>query len=303
VVLTSSVAQRLGVKEEWILQRLGPVRQRHALAEGERITDLASLAARRAIEDAGLEPADIDLVVAATTTHDDLLPNMAPLVAGDVGTDRAGAFDVGAACAGFISALSIGASQIESHRAEAVLAIGTDGVSRFVDPDDRGTAALFGDGAGAVVLRADDDARIGPCRLWSDAVGRDTIRMTRERPLLHMEGLEVYRFAVAALTEATRALLEEAGLTVADVDLFVYHQANSRILRAVADRLELADHQRVESIATTGNTSAASIPLALAAARDEQRLQPGVRVLLGAIGAGFIWGTCLVQWGGNGAPG
>lgn len=296
VVSNATVAEHLGVKEEWIVQRLG-IHDRHVLAEGERLTDLAVLAGQRALDDAGVDAGDVDLVVVATTTQDELLPNMAPLVAAGVGTRRAGAFDVGAACTGFLSALSIGASQIETSRAQTVLAVGTDALSRYVDPDDRSTAAVFGDGAGAIVLRADEGARVGPCRLWSDTFGEDLIRLPLEEPVLYMEGLETYRFAVTALTDATRELLASAELETSEIDLFVYHQANARILASVADRLGLEDRQRVVSLASTGNTSAASIPLALASAVADGRLRPGARVLLGAMGAGFLWGTCLLEWG------
>ncbi len=302
VVHNATVAERLGVKEEWIVQRLG-IHSRHVLAEGERLTDLAVLAAGRALENAAIDPTEIDMVMVATTTPDELLPPMAPLVATGVGARGAGAFDLGAACTGFLIGLSLGASQIETGRADTVLVVGTDALSRFVDPDDRGTAALFGDGAGAVVLRADERARFGTCRLWSDASGAHLMNMTRERALIYMEGLETFRFATASLTDATRQLLAQAGLETSDIDLFVYHQANARILGTVADRLGLEDHQRVASVSETGNTSAASIPLALDSAVAEGRLKPGSRVLLGAIGAGFVWGTCLLEWGAQGEDG
>lgn len=296
VVDNAAVARHLGVKEDWIVQRLG-IRSRHVLGEDERLTDLAVLAGERAIADAGAGAADLDLVVVASTTQDELMPNMAPLVAKGVGAGQIAAFDVGAACSGFLAALSVGAGQIESGRAETVLVIGTDALSRHVDPDDRRTAALFGDGAGAVVLRADEDARVGPCRLWSDANYAGLVRMPRDTQIMYMEGLETYRFAVATLPNATRKVLEEAGLELSDVDLFVYHQANSRILGAVAERLGLEESQGVDSLAETGNTSAASIPLALASVTADGRLRAGSRVLLGAIGGGFVWGACLLEWG------
>lgn len=302
VISSSSVAERLGLKEEWIVQRLG-VRRRHVLAEGERLSDLAALAGRRALADAALEPAELDLVVAASGSQDELIPNMAPLVAEGVGAAGVGAFDVGAACSGFITGLSVGAAQIEAGRAEAVLVIGADALSHHTDPDDRRTAPLFADGAGAVVLRPDEDVRIGPARLWTDTVGVDLVHMHRDTQVIYMEGLETYRHAVASLTDATRSILETTGLEIADIDLFVYHQANARILGAVADRLGLEERQRVSCIAETGNTSAASIPLALASVAAEGRLHPGSRVLLGAIGGGFIWGTCLLEWAGRGEDG
>ena len=302
VVSSASIAERLGVDEEWIVQRVG-VHRRRVLAEGERLSDLAALAARRALEDAVVHPTEIDLVIAASVSQDELIPNLAPLVAADVGAPHVGAFDVGAVCTGFLAALGVGAAQIEADRAETVLVIGADALSRHHDHDDARTAPLFADGAGAVVLRADEQARLGPSLLWSDIEGASLIRMDREEQVIHMEGPETYRFAVGALTDATRSVLENAELEVADVDLFVYHQANSRILAAVADRLELEERQRVDYIAETGNTSAASIPLALASLAAEGRLHPGSRLLLGAIGGGFIWGACLLEWGAGGRDG
>ncbi len=296
------MAEHLGVDEEWIVQRLG-VHRRHLLAEGERLSDLAALAGRRALADAAVEATEIDLVVAASFTQDELIPNMAPLVAEAVGAPGVAAFDVGAVCSGFITALSVGAGQIEAGRAEAALVIGADALSHHTDLDDRRTAPLFADGAGAVVLRADEEARIGPSRLWTDTAGASLIQMHRDTQVIQMEGLETYRHAVASLTDATRSLLETAELEIADIDLFVYHQANARIVGAVADRLGLEERQRVDCIAETGNTSSASIPLALASVAAEGRLHPGCRVLLGAIGGGFIWGACLLEWGAPGEDG
>lgn len=302
VISSAEVAARLGVEEDWIVQRLG-IHGRHVLGEGERLTDLAVLASRRALEDAAVDPAEIDLVVVATTTADEMLPNMAPLVAAGVGAHGIGAFDVGAACSGFLPALSVGASQIETGRAESVLVVGADALGQHLDPDDKRTAGLFGDGAGAVVLLAGDEAGVGPGRLWTDGSSANLVRMPHDTQIISMEGPETYRHAVASLTDATRKILEEAGLEIADVDLFVYHQANARILRAVSDRLGLEERQRVVSLAETGNTSAASIPLALASVAAEGRLRPGSLVLLGAIGAGFVWGACLLQWRGSARDG
>lgn len=289
-------AERLGLKEEWIVQRLG-VHRRRTLAEGERLSDLAGLAGSRAIADAGLEPDAIDLVITASTTQDELIPNMAPLAAAAAGVPGVGAFDVGAACTGFLAGLAVGAAQVETGRADNVLLIGADAGARHTDPDDRTTAPLFADGAGAVVLAADAEARVGPGRLWSDAEGAELVYMPRDRQVIVMDGLETYRHAVTALTAATRWLLENQGLETSDIDLFVYHQANSRIVRGISDRLGIEDRQRADYIADTGNTSAASIPLALSGLVADGRLHPGSRLLLGAIGAGFIWGTTLLEWG------
>jgi 3-oxoacyl-[acyl-carrier-protein] synthase-3 len=302
VVTNASIAERLGVDEDWIVQRVG-VQRRRMLAEGERLSDLAALAARRALEDAAVDPSEIDLVIAASFTQDELIPTLAPVVAADLGAPHVGAFDVVAICTGFLAALGIGAAQIEADRADTVLVIGADALSRHHDHADPRTAPLFADGAGAVILRADEQARLGPSLLWSDIAGASLIQMDRQEQIIHMEGPETYRFAVAALTDATRSVLESAELEIADVDLFVYHQANARILTAVADRLQLEERQRVDYIAETGNTSAASIPLALGSLAAEGRLHPGCRLLLGAIGGGFIWGASLLEWGAGGRNG
>jgi 3-oxoacyl-[acyl-carrier-protein] synthase-3 len=297
VVDNAVTAERLGVDPHWIVKRVG-VERRHVMSEGERVSDLGALAARRALADAGVDPADIDIVVAATATQDELMPNTGPLIASAIGATGAGAFDVGAACNGFLSALSIGASQIESGRVRYALVVGVDALSRFIDPDDRRTAPLFGDGAGAVVLGGSETRRVAQCVLRSDAaVGAPLVYLTRSRPFLHMEGEETYRFAVRALREVTLEILELADLTIDDVDLFVYHQANARILGTVSQQLGLDPARVVDCVAGTGNTTAASLPLALASAADDGRLEPGRRVLMAAIGAGFAWGAALIEWG------
>jgi 3-oxoacyl-[acyl-carrier-protein] synthase III len=298
-VTTAELAERLGVSEDWIVSRTG-IRARPVAAPDERLSEFAARAGAAALGRAGVDPADVDLVLVATLTQDELMPNAAPVVAHAVGADRAGAIDLGAACTGFLSGLSLGAAQIETGRAERVLLIGADFTTRIVDWDDKRTAPLFGDGVGAVVLgpAAGEVGAIGPIILGADGSGAPAIHIDHSDRKLRMDGPEVYRHAVARMGEATVKAVEGAGLTLEDIDLFVYHQANGRILRALAEKLQLPSERVVDVIENLGNSSAATLPLGLAAAEREGRLWPGARVLLSAFGAGFTWGAGVVEWGG-----
>jgi 3-oxoacyl-[acyl-carrier-protein] synthase-3 len=297
VVSNAEIAARLGVDESWIERRTG-IQARHRAQPGERLDEHATLAARYALERAGVQGAEIDLVLVATSTADEVLPNAAPLVAYALGASRAGAFDVGAACTGFLSAMAVGCAQIEAGRAACVVVIGADFMSRIVNPDDRMTAAVFGDAAGAVVLTAiDESSRIGPIVLGCDGAGADLIFVERDEARVHMAGHETFREAVSRLAESTVRAAEAAGLELDEIDRFVYHQANGRILRAVGEKLDLPADRVVDCIAQYGNTSAATLPLALAYCEAEGGLQPGDRVLIAAFGAGFTWGATVVEWG------
>jgi 3-oxoacyl-[acyl-carrier-protein] synthase III len=302
-VTTAELAERLGVSEDWIVSRTG-IRARPVAAPEERLSEFAARAGVAALARAGVDPADVDLVLVATLTQDELMPNAAPVVAHAIGADRAGAIDLGAACTGFLSGLSLGAAQIETGRAERVLLIGADFTTRIVDWDDKRTAPLFGDGAGAVVLgpahpAAGEVGAIGPIILGADGSGAPAIHIDHSDRKLRMDGPEVYRHAVARMGEATVKAVEGAGLTLEDIDLFVYHQANGRILRALAEKLQLPSERVVDVIENLGNSSAATLPLGLAAAERDRRLWPGARVLLSAFGAGFTWGAGVVEWGGR----
>ncbi|HET9074847.1 MAG TPA: beta-ketoacyl-ACP synthase 3 [Solirubrobacteraceae bacterium] len=300
VVSNEPIGARIGVDSAWILKRTG-IRSRRIAQPHERITDLCARAGRQALDHAGLDAQDINVVLVATTTADDLLPNAAPLVAGALGAHRAGGIDLGAACTGFLSGLTLGAGMIESGRAETVLLIGADFMSRITDPDCRATAAVFADGAGAAVLTVAQDDRqglIGPISLGADGVvGADLIRVGREERLIRMQGQETFRHAVARMSQATREALTLSGLVLEDIDLFVYHQANGRILRAVGEQLGIDPERVVDCIADQGNTSAGTLPLALDHALSAGRLHQGDRVLLGAFGAGFTWGAGVIEWG------
>jgi 3-oxoacyl-[acyl-carrier-protein] synthase-3 len=297
-VASAEIGQRVGVSAEWIERRTG-IRERRYAAPGERVSDLARSAGRMALKDAGLDAAELDMLLVATLAADEITPATAPIVAHELGADNAAAIDIGAACSGSIAALALAASSVEAARARHVLVIGAEILSRFLDLDDRRTAPLFGDGAGAMVVSLDAEGRIGPFVLGSDGARAGAIRATRERGLLEMEGHETFLRAVHHLSASTVEVLSRAELTLEDVDLFVYHQANSRILQAVAERLGVPGERVFDCIAETGNTSAASVPLALHAAVRSGALEPGDRLVLGAIGAGLTWGATVLTWGGS----
>jgi 3-oxoacyl-[acyl-carrier-protein] synthase-3 len=296
VVPNSALAGRLGVDDAWIVKRTG-VQTRRRAAPTERLSDMATWAARRALNDAGVEPYDIDLVLVATMSQDEITPNTAPLVAHELGAERAGAMDIGAACSGFLAALRLAAGQIETGRADKILVIGAEALTRLLDFDDPKTAHLFGDGAGAVVLGADGAGGIGPITLAADGSLGPAITCSFEDRVIKMDGHSTYQTAVKRLCEATVAAVAGAGLELDDVDLFVYHQANGRIIRAVGERLDLEPAKVADYVAHMANTSAASIPLTLSLLREDNRLRPGQKVLVAAIGAGFTWGAGIVEWG------
>jgi 3-oxoacyl-[acyl-carrier-protein] synthase-3 len=295
VVPNGPIAERIGVDSDWIVRRTG-IRERRYAAPDERTSELAVAAARRALLDAGLKPAEIDLVVVATMTPDELTPNTAPLVAEGLGIGVA-AYDVGAACTGWLAALSAAAGQVETGRARAALVIGAEILSRVTDPADKRTAAIFGDGAGAVVLSAEGEGSIGPIVLASDGGMGETIIASHDERFIHMDGHTTFNKAVKVLIDSTREACDLAGVTLDEIDMFVYHQANGRILRAVAEKLQLPGERVADYVGETGNTSAASIPVTLNLLREDGRLRPGQRLLLAAVGAGFTWGAGVVDWG------
>jgi 3-oxoacyl-[acyl-carrier-protein] synthase III len=207
--------------------------------------------------------------------------------------------DVAAACTGYLSALALAAAQIESGRCDNVLVIGADVMSRFVDKRDRGTAALFADGAGATLATTADDAggRIGHIALHADGLGAPAIWATHEEKVIHMQGHDTFKAAVHRLSESTLETIGQAGLELDDIDLFVYHQANARILAAVGEKLEIEPERVIDCIDRYGNTSSATLPIAMADARERGMLEPGMNVVLAAFGAGFTWGAGVIQWG------
>jgi 3-oxoacyl-[acyl-carrier-protein] synthase III len=297
IVTNAPIAERLGIEESWIVQRTG-IRERRVAAQGERLYELAAAAGERALAAAGLAAADLDLVLVATTSNDELMPGASPRVAAAIGAEKAGAIDVNAACTGFVSALALACGQIEARRANQVLVVGADLMTRLTDPDDRATAAVFADGAGAVVMQGCAEGRIGPIVLGADGTGADLIHTPRKTGMTVMQGHETFRHAVDRMSEATVEAVAVAGLTLAEIDIFAYHQANGRILRSVGQRLNLPSERVVDCIDRFGNTSAASIPLALEQAHLAGDLVAGARVLIGAFGAGLTWGATVVEWGG-----
>jgi 3-oxoacyl-[acyl-carrier-protein] synthase-3 len=268
----------------------------------ERLSDFAARAGAAALERAGVDPADVDLVLAATMTPDEVTPYTAALVAHAIGAHRAGGFDVGAACTAFLSAAAIAAAQIETGRARWVLVIGADFITRLLDWEDRKTAPLFGDAAGAAVFgpAPAEYGAVGPIVLGVDgSQAARSILIDHHDRKLKMDGQEVYRHAVARMAEAAVEAVERAGMTFDDIDLFAFHQANVRITRALGERLGLDPARVVDCIENLGNSSAATLPLALATAEADGRLKPGTRVLLAAFGGGFTWGGGVIEWGGG----
>ena len=296
VVPNGPIAERIGVDDAWIVKRTGIKSRRRALPE-ERLTDYAVFAARRALQDAGVDARDVDLVLVATMTPDEITPNAAPVVANELGAENAGAIDIGAACTGWIAALRLAAGQVETGRADRVLVIGAELLTRITNFDDPKTAMLFGDGAGAVVLGPDGDGDIGPIVMAADGSLGDRITASHDKRVLEMDGHSTYQVAVKRLSEVTVAAVARAGLELEDIDLFVYHQANGRIISAVGQRLDLEPARVADYVAHMANTSAASIPLTLSLLREDGRLRPGQKVLVAAIGAGFTWGAGVLEWG------
>ena len=297
IVANDEIAPAIGVDAAWIERRTGIRTRRRVSAAGE-VIDLAVDAGREALLDAGLDPAYLDLVILASVSQPRRLPTAAAEVAARLGAERAGAFDLGAACTGFVSALATGSAFIESGRARHVLVAASDALSQVSDPSDRSTAALFGDGAGAVVLAPGSRGGIDAFELGADGSASELITNDSKTGLIAMAGHETFIQAVARMEEATRKVCDCAGIDLdTDVDLFVFHQANARITKALTERLGCDAGKVVDCIAELGNTSAASVPLALAHARRDGRLCDGARVLVCAVGAGFTWGAALLEWG------
>jgi 3-oxoacyl-[acyl-carrier-protein] synthase III len=296
VLPNGPIAARIGVDDAWIVKRTG-IHARRRVAPNERTSDLAVFAGRRALQDAGIDALDLDHVIVATMSADEITPNCAPLVAHALGADRAAAYDIGAACTGFLAGLAQAAALVEVGRAERILLIGAETLTRLSDFDDKKTGMLFGDGAGAAVIGpSDDGAGIGPIELLADGGLGDTIVATYEDGKIRMDGISTFKIAIKRLSESTVFAVAAAGLELDDIDLFVYHQANGRILKAVGERLDLEPAKVADYIGQLGNTSAASIPLTLSLSREDGRLRPGMKVMIAAIGAGFTWGAGVMEW-------
>jgi 3-oxoacyl-[acyl-carrier-protein] synthase-3 len=307
IVTNADLEKRIDTTDAWIVERTG-IRQRHIAEEGELTSHLGTKAAKAALESAGLNPDDIDLIVVATTTPDDTMPATATKVQHALGMTRGAAFDVSAACSGFIYAMAVADNFIRGGGARRVLVIGAETYSRIINWQDRGTCILFGDGAAALVLEAldskgkSDDRGVLHTSIYSDGQYHSILNTTggvsstRDAGVLTMAGQEVFRHGVAKMAEVSQAALNAVGLEGKDVDWVVPHQANVRIMDGVVKKLGLPHKKLISTVDRYANTSAASIPLALASAAKEGKIKQGQLLVMPALGAGLTWGACILRW-------
>jgi 3-oxoacyl-[acyl-carrier-protein] synthase-3 len=307
IVTNAELASRVDTTDEWIIQRTG-IRQRHIAADDEATSVLALKAAQAALADAGMAADEIDMIIVATATPDHTFPATATQVQAALGITGGVAFDLQAVCSGFVFALATADKFLSSGSARTALVIGAETFSRILDWEDRTTCVLFGDGAGAVVMKAAPgegtlaDRGVLATHIRSDGRYKDKLYVdggagsTKTVGFLRMEGKEVFRHAVTNLADTVRHTFAETGLSGADIDWFVPHQANRRIIDATADKLGIGHERVVVTVDRHGNTSAASIPLALAEAHMDGRIKRGQLVLIEAMGGGFTWGSALIRW-------
>ena len=307
VVTNDELAELVDTSDEWITARTG-IRERHIVADGELTSTMGTIAAKAALADAGLEPDDIDLIILATSTPDQTFPATAVTIQADLGITQGAAFDLQAVCSGFVFALATADNYLKGGQFKRALVIGSEAFSRILDWEDRNTCVLFGDGAGAVVVEAQqmngtmsDRGILATC-LRSDGRYRDKLYVdggpssTGTVDHVRMDGPEVFRHAVAKISEVIGDTLKQSGHQAADINWFVPHQANKRILNGAARKLGLDPERIVVTVDKHANTSAASIPLALNTACTDGRIKQGDLVLLEAMGGGFTWGALLVRW-------
>jgi 3-oxoacyl-[acyl-carrier-protein] synthase-3 len=307
IVTNAELAQKLDTSDDWIRERTG-IRERRIAADGELTSDLAIAASQEALRAAGVKPSAIDLIVLATATPDETFPATATTVQARLGITRGAAFDIQAVCSGFIYALATADNFIKAGQAKNVLVVGAETFSRILDWSDRTTAVLFGDGAGALVLTAGQgsgttkDRGVFSTHLFSDGRHHDLLYVdggpskTMTTGHLRMEGREVFRHAVTNMSDAIELAMRANGFTASDIDWFVPHQANQRILDATARKVGVHPSRVISTVAHHANTSAASVPLALVAAVNDQRIKREQLVLLEAMGGGFTWGSALIRW-------
>jgi 3-oxoacyl-[acyl-carrier-protein] synthase-3 len=304
IVTNDDLAAIVETSDEWINERTG-IRQRRIAAEHEAMSDLSLPAARQALEQAGVTPDDIDLIIVATVTPDMAFPATAALVADRLGAHDAAAYDLSAGCTGFMYALAQGHAMVAAGLSKRALVIGGDILSRILDWTDRSTLVLFGDGAGAVVLEEVDEGGFLGFELGADGAGGRELLLPGsgsrilgpdEKAYLTMNGREVFKFATRVLVSSAEAILETCGLAVDDVDVYVPHQANIRIIEHAVRKLGFRGEKVIVNVDRYGNTSSGSIPLALADATGDGRLQPGSLVLMTGMGAGLTWGSALMHW-------
>ena len=303
VLVNRDLERTVDTTDEWIYTRTG-IRQRHVAADDEKTSDLALQASRRALTAAGIAPADLDLIIVATTTPDMVFPSTACILQSKLGVRNCPAFDVQAVCSGFIYGITTADQFMRSGGYRNILVVGAEIYSRILDWKDRGTCVLFGDGAGAVVLRRDNAPGILSSHLHADGSYANMLSVpgtvcggkVTGRPLLQMDGGGVFKFAVKVLDEIVEECLAANGMQKADIDWLVPHQANIRIIQATAKKLGMSMEKVVVTVDRHANTSAASIPLALDEAVRDKRIRTGQRVLMEAVGGGFAWGAVLVKW-------
>ena len=303
VLTNQDIEKKIDTTDAWIFSRTG-IRSRHVAAAGEATSDLAEQASRRAMQAAGVTAQDIDLIIVGTTTPDMVFPSTACILQRKLGVTRGAAFDVQAVCTGFVYALAIADKFIASGQHQCALVVGAEVFSRLLDWNDRRTCVLFGDGGGAVVLKQSDTPGILSTHLHSEGQYGDILCVpsaahsgqVQGRAFLHMDGQAVYRFAVRALEQVCRETVEHNGIKGSDIDWLVPHQANIRIIMSTAQKLGLPLERVITTLEHQGNTSAASVPLALDTAVRDGRIQPGHLVMLEAVGGGMTWGSALLRW-------
>jgi 3-oxoacyl-[acyl-carrier-protein] synthase-3 len=303
IVTNDDLAAMVDTNDQWIRDRTG-IRERRIAADDEALTDIALPACRRALEMAGADPASIDLLIVATVTPDMAFPSAAALLADELGMPDAAAYDLSAGCTGFVYAIAQAHGMLASGLAKRALVVGGDVLSKILDWTDRSTVVLFGDGAGAVVMEAVDQGGFLGFELGADGAGGQNLWLpgsgsrTFDDPekFVKMNGREVFKFATRVMVSSAEAILAECGKTIADVDVYVPHQANVRIIDHAVRKLGVAEEKTVINVERYGNTSSGSIPLALADAADDGRLEPGKLVLLTGMGAGLTWGSALIEW-------
>jgi len=303
VLTNEALAARVETSDEWIRTRTG-IRQRHIAADGEQTSDLALAASRAALAKAGIAPADVDLIVVATTTPDMIFPSTACILQEKLGARGGPAFDVQAVCSGFVYALALADKLVSGGMAKNALVVGAEIYSRILDWSDRGTCVLFGDGAGAVVLVPADQPGLLTAHLHADGHYRSILCVPGQvqrgavtgSPFVHMDGQGVFKFAVKVLADVAQEALDAVGMTTGDIDWLVPHQANVRIMDATARRLKLPAERVVTTVNRHANTSAAWIPLAIDVAVEDGRIRAGHRVMMLGVGGGFTWGAALVRW-------
>jgi 3-oxoacyl-[acyl-carrier-protein] synthase III len=303
VMTNDELAQMVDTSDEWIIERTG-IRERRIAADSQALSDLSLPAARQALEQAGSDGTDVDLLIVATVTPDMMFPSTSAILADRLGAKEAAAYDLSAGCTGFMYALAQAYGMVASGLSRRALVVGGDVLSRILDWTDRSTVVLFGDGAGAVVLEPSEEAGFLAFELGADGAGGDNLWLPGsgsrkfEDPdrLVKMNGREVFKFATRVLVSSAEAVLERCGTRVEDVDVYVPHQANVRIIDHATKKLGIPSERVVINVDRYGNTSSGSIPLALADAQAEERLRAGSLVLMTGMGAGLTWGSALMRW-------